>query len=437
MFGVTQVGHRIIAHITGFLPYLYYPISDEFKAEKLSVLQDRLNTHLATASPSNSVHRIDLIEKRIRSTGKPLPFLKITAITEQSLQKIKDKYILLCSSTLFEDFFSDPECVYESQVDTLLHFMHDCKIMPMGWAEIPPRKYEALSGPKVSYRQPEFAVRYNDIAPHSPPPSDTAWRILSFDIETTVPDNGFPKHTQNAVIQIASMLTRSGEPEPYLRAVFTLGTCSPIPGAEVHECSDEASLLLGWRDLVLDNNPDLVTGYNITRFDLPYLLFRAKHLGLGEFPYLGRIKVAETIPRSLNYSWQDAPMIAGRLLFDVYKYARDHIPQTSGMGSLKLGRLCAEHLGEGKEDDVDFTMNNRLQAGGPEDRCRLAVYCLKDAYLPQRLIDCARLRCLEKTIEAARVSGVPFNIYSIYGPTLPDAWRLKAARDEGRVIRDI
>ncbi|KAJ7486195.1 ribonuclease H-like domain-containing protein [Mycena galericulata] len=310
--------------------------------------------------------------------------------------------------------------------------MHDRKIEPLGWA---------LSGPKVSYRQLEFAAHWSDVSPHVPAqcrPSETAWRILSFDIETTVPeDNTFPKYTQNAVIQIANMLTRSGEPQPYLRAVFTLGTCSTIPGAEVHEFSDEPSLLLGWRDFLLDNDPDLITGYNIARFDLPYLLFRAKHIGLGEFPYLGRLTVVETIPRTLNHSWQDAPMIPGRLLFDVYKYARDHIPQKGGAGSLKLGRLCWEYLDERKEDDVDFTMNNRLQAGGPEDRYRLAVYCLKDAYLPQRLIDCAKLKCLEKTIVAARATGVPFNIYSIYGPTLPDAWRLKVAREEGRLIRDV
>jgi DNA polymerase delta subunit 1 len=48
-----------------------------------------------------------------------------------------------------------------------------------------------------------------------------------------------------------------------------------------------------------------------------------------------------------------------------------------------------------------------LYNGTPETRRRLAVYCLKDAYLPQRLMD--KLMCLVNYTEMARVTGVPFN----------------------------
>ena len=37
-----------------------------------------------------------------------------------------------------------------------------------------------------------------------------------------------------------------------------------------------------------------MTGYNITNFDLPYLLNRAEALKLQAFPYLGRIKGERT-----------------------------------------------------------------------------------------------------------------------------------------------
>lgn len=43
--------------------------------------------------------------------------------------------------------------------------------------------------------------------------------------------------------------------------------------------------------------------------------------------------------------------------------------------------------------------------GNAETRRRLAVYCLKDAYLPQRLMD--KLMLLVNYIEMARVTGVP------------------------------
>lgn len=48
-----------------------------------------------------------------------------------------------------------------------------------------------------------------------------------------------------------------------------------------------------------------------------------------------------------------------------------------------------------------------LQNGNDETRRRLAVYCLKDAYLPQRLLD--KLMCLYNYMEMSRVTGVPFN----------------------------
>jgi DNA polymerase delta subunit 1 len=52
-------------------------------------------------------------------------------------------------------------------------------------------------------------------------------------------------------------------------------------------------------------------------------------------------------------------------------------------------------------------MITELFNGTPESRRRLALYCLKDAYLPQRLMD--KLSCLENYTEMARVTGVPFN----------------------------
>jgi DNA polymerase delta subunit 1 len=52
-------------------------------------------------------------------------------------------------------------------------------------------------------------------------------------------------------------------------------------------------------------------------------------------------------------------------------------------------------------------MITELFNGTPESRRRLAVYCLKDAYLPQRLMD--KLMCLVNYTEMARVTGVPFN----------------------------
>ena len=80
---------------------------------------------------------------------------------------------------------------------------------------------------------------------------------------------------------------------------------------------------------------------------------------------------------------------------------RDH-----KLSSYSLNSVCAHFLGEQKED-VHHSIISELQAGNADTRRRLAVYCLKDAYLPQRLLQ--KLMCLINYSEMARVCGVPLN----------------------------
>ena len=54
-------------------------------------------------------------------------------------------------------------------------------------------------------------------------------------------------------------------------------------------------MLLKWKDFVNATDPDIITGYNIANFDIPYLLNRAKTLerscpSLKKFADLGRLK---------------------------------------------------------------------------------------------------------------------------------------------------
>ena len=65
-----------------------------------------------------------------------------------------------------------------------------------------------------------------------------------------------------------------GEPEPFIRNVFTLNTCGAIVGSKVIQCKTETELLERWAEFVRECDPDIMTGYNINNFDMPYLLNR-------------------------------------------------------------------------------------------------------------------------------------------------------------------
>jgi DNA polymerase delta subunit 1 len=156
-------------------------------------------------------------------------------------------------------------------------------------------------------------TRYDGFISHTP---EGEWskiaplRILSFDIECAGRKGIFPEPQQDPVIQIANMVTRQGwcaaplmtrtmvpiadalspgEHQPFVRNVFTLSTCSHIVGSQVLSFDDEKSLLQAWSNFVSAVDPDVIIGYNISNFDFPYLMDRAKILKVHKFPLLGRM----------------------------------------------------------------------------------------------------------------------------------------------------
>lgn len=71
-----------------------------------------------------------------------------------------------------------------------------------------------------------------------------------------------------------------------------------------------------------------------------------------------------------------------------------------------LNSVATEFLNEQKEDVYPGQISI-LQKGNEWTRRRLAVYCLKDSYLPIRLMN--KLDCITGLSEIARVCGVPIN----------------------------
>lgn len=77
------------------------------------------------------------------------------------------------------------------------------------------------------------------------------------------------------------------------KAAFVLGSCIGLPDTTVVQFYDkhnlgitkeenllkcEVLLLMAFRDFIIQMDPDIMTGYNIKNFDLPYLIRRAEVL---------------------------------------------------------------------------------------------------------------------------------------------------------------
>ena len=106
------------------------------------------------------------------------------------------------------------------------------------------------------------------------------------------------------VIQIGAIVIAAGTQEPLTRTVFTLKGCDKVKGTEILSFGCEADLLRAFADYIRTHNPDVISGYNIVPFDLPYIFDRAKELGAGVLQSLtdvGRLR-RNQMPESDRYT---------------------------------------------------------------------------------------------------------------------------------------
>lgn len=65
------------------------------------------------------------------------------------------------------------------------------------------------------------------------------YNLYNFNINIGI----FPEPNHDPVIQIANMVIKQGESEPFLRNIFTLDTCAPIVGCQVLSFETEHKML--------------------------------------------------------------------------------------------------------------------------------------------------------------------------------------------------
>ncbi|KAL0091377.1 DNA polymerase family B-domain-containing protein [Phycomyces blakesleeanus] len=410
LYGITDAGNSVVCHIRNFLPYFYFPAPAGLKKSHLPELKKALAAALFDPAMLHSVS-IEVKQSIYGYSGDvKSDFVKVTLKDPRDISKIKNK-IEEGVEVSGLDIICIADTTYESNLGYLLRFMIDCEMTGCNWIELPAGKY-SISDNHTSHSQYEVDTTYDKFISHAP---EGEWsrvaplRILSFDIECAGRKGIFPEPDHDPVIQIASVVKVQGETNPFIRNVFTLKKCAHIVGTDVLSFEDEGEMLQKWRDFFVEVDPDVIIGYNIINFDFPYLLDRARKLKVNKFPYFGRISGTKTEARDTTFSSKaygtresKSINLDGRLQLDMLQA----IQRDYKLRSYTLNSVCAEFLGEQKED-VHHSIITELQNGTPETRRRLAVYCLKDAFLPLRLMD--KLMLLVNYTEMARVTGVPFN----------------------------
>ncbi|CDW75907.1 dna polymerase delta catalytic subunit [Stylonychia lemnae] len=377
MYGVNNKGNSILVHVFNFRPYFFIQLTYNHHIDQshLPELKRYLNSKLPN---QQGVVDLELVERQSiqNYNEKNQRFIKVYTMLPKFVNQLRS----FVEKGLQFNGVAFWTTTYESNLPHALRFMIDNQIVGMSWIKINKGAYsvrdkskqksvcqielDVLSSQEMKcYKQCEG--EYAQIAP---------LRILSFDIECSAEKGKFPQPDRDPIIQIAMICQINGETEPFIRNVFTLKNCAPIIGTKVYSFMDERDLLKAWRDFVIVIDPDIITGYNIVNFDIPYIIGRAESLKIQDYPKFGRIK-----------------------------------------------ELFTKFLGEQKED-VQHTIISELQNQNEFTRRRLAIYCIKDAYLPLRLM--WKLDCLYHMCEISRVCGVPLSYLFTRGQQIKVASQL-------------
>jgi DNA polymerase delta subunit 1 len=385
MYGVTGAGNSVVAHIHGFTPYFWASPPAGMKEADLPAFKMSLEAALGGSKKGGRFPEAILAVQLLPGKqsllgyhhGRTQPMLQIYTASPSVVPTAKG---VLERGFGFGGSPARAYQCYEANVPFVLRFMIDQGIVGCNWCVCPGGTY-AIRPPsrRMTHAQVEVDIVYDSLVSHPP---DGAWqrvaplRILSFDIECMGRKGHFPEADQDPVIQIANVVTVQGASTSIIRNVFTLGSCSAIVGAQVHAYEQESAMLEAWAAFVREADPDIITGYNVQNFDLPYILNRCIKLRTESAQKLGRNREAKATMRDTTFQSSAygkhenvETTIDGRVTFDMLQYVR----RDYKLSSYSLNSVSAHFLGQQKED-VHHSIISDLQRGTPDDRRRLAIY---------------------------------------------------------------
>lgn len=188
--------------------------------------------------------------------------------------------------------------LYESNFDPMLRFMHIQEIKSCGWIKLPKGLYRAERD-TPTFTDYHLRINYENIVSQQNFTSEDPklglgkFKICSFDLECYSHDEEFPQaeRKEDPIIQIGMVFQTIGETDPK-KYILTLKKCNEIDDTEVLSFDKEGDLLMEFQRIIQEEDPDILTGYNIYGFDEKYIYGRAKLLRLNDngFGFLSRMR---------------------------------------------------------------------------------------------------------------------------------------------------
>jgi len=203
-------------------------------------------------------------------------------------------------------------------------------------------------------------------------------KILSFDIENSMKDDKGSKRQRlhGGRVFTICLAVRDTDGEMVTEALVD---------------EDEEAILLAFLDAVQRHDPDVITGYNIDGYDIPYVFDRLAVYG--RTMSLGRD--GGEASQVSNRFWRAHGRIIADAWWNVKRELRPKRERLADVAQLVLGE---------QKLDVNTAKIDEEWAADPE---RVVEYCIQDAVLALRILE--RISVLEKMQDLATVSKLPLD----------------------------
>lgn len=303
-------------------------------------------THLKQYNKDESKIRIDRVNAEIQDV--PGDFLKIytpsVKITEELVKELKQIHGCECYE---HDVSFEKKYLLEKQI-----FLNTTYV-----AEFNERKLAVnseISGDLISLKEGTSKIEP---------------KILYFDIETYDDGRGI-NYDANPIL----MISLYGDVE---KVLVSQKYTSKIQYVEQY--NNEKELLIAFEKYIKEYNPDILCGYNIKGFDIPYILRRAEILNC-------TVSFGATHIQQLKNKQKF--FAEGVLLFDIYQLLKNILRSSIPDGVLTLKNVSKTILKETKKEVVISDLSKIWSDPDKTQEIDIyAEYCLIDSKLCEQLFN--------------------------------------------------
>jgi len=207
MFGINEIGETCSLFVTGYKPFFYVSVSDNWDTSKkltfLNDLKEKMGEYYEDSIVSATIVRRKKLYRF--DAGKLHKFVLLKFSNERAMKKaIKLWYIEKITATSYNkilnplgyEFNGEYLKIYESNIPPLLRLFHIKEISPSGWVAVPTGKI-TINRTKLTRATFECNIDYKYIIPLPNKETIVPYKIASFDIEASSSHGDFPLPKKN------------------------------------------------------------------------------------------------------------------------------------------------------------------------------------------------------------------------------------------------